>query len=200
MKTKMIRQFWSIVQTSGFLSSVSIPKLKSYNWSVDSMAHTIPLETNRFVLTWLCVYPADESTSKWQKMVHFMFGLAVFTANSLVFIVSISFFAKNVSIDLEEALFALIQMAGSGNILYVSIISYISRHKITTIFNSLSKIYESCKETLTFGFETKNIGILLAFCYTLFVVWLQAQKKIRYDFYSELIVKVKEHGRSTWSI
>lgn len=79
-----------------------------------------------------------------------MFGLTVFIANAIVFIVSLAFFIEYASIDMEEALFALIQLAGTGNILYVLLISYILRDKIIAVFESLSKIYEWSKNILKF--------------------------------------------------
>lgn len=104
-----------------------------------------PLETNRRILTWLCIYPVNENASEQHKILRSLFGIGVFVANLMVFIVSIVFLVKFASTDIEEALFSVIQLAGTGNILYVSIIIFIVRHKIVGLFKSLDKIYEERK-------------------------------------------------------
>lgn len=104
-----------------------------------------PLETNRLILTWLCVYPADKNVTEQYKTLRLLFGIGVFVANLLVFIASIVFLVKFASIDIEEALFTLIQLAGTLNILYVSVIIFVVRHKVVGLFKSLDKIYEQRK-------------------------------------------------------
>lgn len=104
-----------------------------------------PLETNRLILTWLCVYPADENATELHKILRLLFGIGVFVANLLVFIASIVFLVKFASIDIEEALFSVIQLAGTSNIIYVSVIIFVVRHKFVGLFKSLDKIYEQRK-------------------------------------------------------
>lgn len=58
---------------------------------------------------------------------------------------SLAYVLKFIFIDLEEGLWALFQFCGLTNMLYVMIISFISRYKIKSIFDSLSIIYDSSK-------------------------------------------------------
>lgn len=102
-----------------------------------------PLETNRFVLTLVHVYPADESVNKWRKGAYAFFGVFVILLNFSAFLMSGSFFLRHVSIDLEQALFALVQMPVSASLSYIALTTFLLRHKITAIFDRLSTIYES---------------------------------------------------------
>lgn len=102
-----------------------------------------PLETNRFVLTLVHVYPADESVNKWQKRAYAMFGVIVISLNLSAFLMGGSFFLKHQSIDLEQALFALVQMPATASLSYIALTTFFLRHRITAIFNRLSSIYES---------------------------------------------------------
>lgn len=97
----------------------------------------IVLETNRRVLTWLCIYPADENTSKWQKRAHIAFSAFVFAANIFVFGASCIYFYKYASADLATSLMALCQISAWFSVLYIGIITFLSRHKITAVIDSL---------------------------------------------------------------
>lgn len=105
----------------------------------------VPLETNRRILTWLCVYPADKNTSKWQKRGYAVFSAAVVFMNCFGFTVSSAFYLKFASTDPDEAIFAIIQMPASAYTIYISIATIILRQKITDIFQTLSTIYEMCR-------------------------------------------------------
>lgn len=103
----------------------------------------IALKSNRRVLTWLCIYPADENTSEWQKRAHVAFSVFVFGLNLFACGASAVYFIKYASDDLESSLLALSQMSGCINALYINIITFSSRHKITAVIDSLSDIYKS---------------------------------------------------------
>lgn len=106
----------------------------------------IPLPTNRRVLTWCCVYQNDDDqTDKYEKLLRRAFALSVFGMSMIGFVVSAAYFVKFVSIDFEESLFALLQMCGECNMVYISIIVFMLRHKISGIFKTISAIYDECK-------------------------------------------------------
>lgn len=104
-----------------------------------------PLETNRQVFNWLCVYPSDEETSKWIKFVHNM--NIILTLIILIAIVSVIliFFIKFVSVELGEALFAV---SYSCLLYLLIIIGFLLRCKVTTIFNQLTGIHDECEYQL----------------------------------------------------
>lgn len=104
-----------------------------------------PLLTNRRVLRWLCGYSASETDSEWIKLAYFILTLVIFLANSTSAISSAVFVWENVSIDLEESLYAVAQVCGSSAVTYVSILIFLLRHKITATINRLSEIYNESK-------------------------------------------------------
>ena len=106
------------------------------------MQKTEPLVTNRRVLTWLCVYPSERTTTKSQQLAYLAFSFIVFTGILSSLIASVAFFIKHVSTDLEVALYAVSQIAAAASILYAILMTYFQRRGIATIFQQLAAIYE----------------------------------------------------------
>lgn len=104
-----------------------------------------PLETNQLLLTWLYAFPPDESSIKWKRIVHFVFSSGVLIAHFLSVMAGGTFIFKFVSIDLEEAIFALFHTIAACNMFYQSIVIVLLRHKFTAIFKDLSTIYDKSK-------------------------------------------------------
>lgn len=102
----------------------------------------IPLKTNRHVLTWLCVFPPEEGTTKKKRIAHVVFSLTIFGINAGSFFVSLAYFMKYMSIDLEQSIFAIVQMLGEVNMTYISVITFILRDEVSATYKSLSKIYK----------------------------------------------------------
>lgn len=60
-------------------------------------------------------------------------------------IASAIFFLKFVSVDLNQSLYAMFQIAAYTNVTYIYIAAFLLRHKITAVFDSLTEIYEESK-------------------------------------------------------
>lgn len=104
-----------------------------------------PLETNKKVLTWLSICPLDKNANWNQKLVRIAFSF-VFIGNQVVaFAGSLTFFLKYVSVDLEQCLYALFQLAAEVSVMYMLTIAFVQRYKITALFDNLSKIYDASK-------------------------------------------------------
>lgn len=101
-----------------------------------------PLVTQQQVLTWLCIYPADKSTSKWLKRAYVIFSVAVVVANSLGLITSVAYVYKFISIDLESSLCSILQIVATLSTSYAYILFFTFRHKIVAFFINLSDIYK----------------------------------------------------------
>lgn len=104
-----------------------------------------PLETNERVLIWLCAFPIDKSTSKWEKCIYIIFTLCVIMTHLLSLIFSSVFIHQNVSINLEETLFSLFHTFSSASMLYQSIATVFLCHKLAAIFKTLANIYDASK-------------------------------------------------------
>lgn len=104
-----------------------------------------PLSTNQRVLRWLCICPATKNTSESIKWARVLFSWTIFTLNLFAFVLPVLFFVKFISTDLESCLYALFQIPTTGNIVYMTIIAFFLRHKITAVFENLSIIYAASK-------------------------------------------------------
>lgn len=105
-----------------------------------------PLVTNRRCLVWLCICPADEYTSRWQKLAYIIF--AMFVSSGLIggSAACLAFSWKFLSIDLGRAMFAFTFVAAEFTAIYMALVGVISmRRKIDTIFKNLSTIYKNSK-------------------------------------------------------
>lgn len=110
-----------------------------------------PLVTNRRVLTWFCMFPADANTSQWKMFVYFLITFVTVSCMTVNLIASIVFFFKFASSDVESALFGMFQICGSFSICYMFIAVYPSRHKVIAVFQRLTGIYRESKHSSEFN-------------------------------------------------
>lgn len=102
-----------------------------------------PLITSQRVLTWLCVCPADENTTKLERFSYILFTFTTFFVQIILLIGSIAYFLTFMRTDMKESLYSLSQIAGSSGIMYMMIAMFFRREKISSIFTKLSKLYEA---------------------------------------------------------
>lgn len=96
-----------------------------------------PLETNRRLLTWVSVIPADENTNIFMKFVYKISSLVIFATCFGVTIASVTYYLKLASTNLEKSLYSLAQIAAFSSMTYIIIVTFFIRNKIPTIFDSL---------------------------------------------------------------
>lgn len=104
-----------------------------------------PLETTKQVFTWLCIYCADYNSIS-ERITCILFTFSVFTFNACISIASVVFIVKNISIDLENSLTAVFQIAVFSGLLYVMTAAVLLRYRITALFGGLQTIYDQSKE------------------------------------------------------
>lgn len=105
-----------------------------------------PLVTNRQCLIWLRICPADEFTSRRQKLAYTIF--AVFVVIGLVcgLAGSLSSGWKFMSIDLGESVYAFVYSIALIIVLFMALVGQIVLpHKIVSIFDNLKAIYKACE-------------------------------------------------------
>lgn len=103
-----------------------------------------PLVTNRQCLVWLCICPADKSTSRWQKAAHAISAATALSGLIAGFASETAFAWKFISIDAGQAMYALTFMSGELAVFYMALVGMIfQRHKIDKIFINLSAIYKA---------------------------------------------------------
>lgn len=109
-----------------------------------------PLATNQRVMTWLCMRPADESTSKQSIAMHIAFIITVCTFEFCCLMSSGVFFVKFVRTEFEASLYGFFQVAGHTPTFVAIIVALAYRQRIAAIFTKLSEIYTARKYTLWF--------------------------------------------------
>lgn len=105
----------------------------------------VPLETNRRILLWMCVYQSDEIISWQKRWAHYGFTAFIMIGNFIAILFSLAFFIENVAKNFEESLFAVLQIFGPVSMIYITTIILILRQQITDIFKTISTIHETCE-------------------------------------------------------
>lgn len=147
----------------------------------------IPLKTNRLILTWLCVYQNDDMQSgKREQLMHCAFALSILCMHIIGFVASAAYFVKFFTIDFEESLFALLQMCGTANMIYITMITFMLRHQITDIFITISAIYAECEYHISLQEFRK-----LCFSFHFIFVILDAKT-------TEFRYLMRAHNKSEW--
>lgn len=104
-----------------------------------------PLITSRKCLVWLYVYPADESSSKWQKLAHATFATYIIVALIGVVAACYAFSWKFASIDLGKSVYAFMLVFDQFTAIYAVLAGFLLRHKFGKIFDNLTTIYQARK-------------------------------------------------------
>lgn len=104
-----------------------------------------PLVTNRRCLIWLYAYPADASTTRWQKLAHVAFAVFVLTVLIGHFASSFVFGWKYISIDVGKSVFAFMFCINEFFLISLMAAGMILLRKIGRIFDDLSTIYKASK-------------------------------------------------------
>lgn len=117
-----------------------VQKLKT----ISTHANMRPLATAQRIFSWFCIGPFDEpSTGKEIARVVFVVFLPISVVSCKVS--SVLFFFKYISTDLNGSIFALLQIAMYFGLIYTMVAVASSRRELLAIFDSLSKIYDACK-------------------------------------------------------
>lgn len=104
-----------------------------------------PLKTNKLVLTWFCVYPAEENESSIVTFARVLFSLGIVFGMVSAFIGSVVFFYRFILIDLESSLGALFQISAYLSTIYMIGVSAFMRRRLVAIIDELEMIYKASK-------------------------------------------------------
>lgn len=113
-----------------------------YYFKINSMR---PLSKPQIILSLFCVWSINEPICVWKKICCVFFSLTVFITNICGLIASAVFFHKFVSVNLEMSLYAIFPVFGFLISSYVIVFMCISRHKLATLFDKLTQIYDASK-------------------------------------------------------
>lgn len=121
------------------------------------------LSTTKSAMTWLCVYPANHSTSVWRKMAYKFFGGTLFVISFVGVAAHLAFILKFWSTDLEGSLFAFMSFIGNCGTVYTKLIAFPLQRRMHGIFVKLAEICDASMCEIDFGnFRRKFYGALYA--------------------------------------
>lgn len=118
--------------------------------NLNSLRAMEPMATARKVLTWLCIVPADEETTKFKKLIYIACTSALMVSTICGFLTSSAFIIKFMSTNLEDCLYALIQICATVGDTYMMLVAFILRHKIAALFDRLAAIYRASKKSVKY--------------------------------------------------
>lgn len=121
----------------------------------------VPLVANQRMMSWLRLYPDEETSSNTQKVARIVFSVINLTIILSGGVSSFIYFIEFMSIDLERSLFAILQFLLTSAVLYSHITAFVLRKQIPSLRKNLSKIYRDCKFFVEFHNEIIFGGILL---------------------------------------
>lgn len=100
-----------------------------------------PLETNRYILTWLCLYPSAEGTCASTIFAKRIVAGHFFVLTALALIGSCVFVHQHIIDDLERSLFGILQIAALTYVTYTQIFARFLRPKIISTIHQIRKFH-----------------------------------------------------------
>lgn len=104
-----------------------------------------PLVTNKRYLIWLCLHPPEKSAGFLNVLCYFLFTASVLAIIWIGVIVSLVYFFRILTTDIDFTLQPIFQICADFNMAYAVMVSFFSRHKMAGIISSLNAIYERSK-------------------------------------------------------
>lgn len=104
-----------------------------------------PFAMISLALTWLSIFPADDSTIKWKKIAYKLFGVCFIFWNLMTMITSMAFFQNFASQNLKSSLGTIYQISGGWGGFCGIIFLILSRHTLSRLFAYLTEICEARK-------------------------------------------------------
>lgn len=96
---------------------------------------------NRFMLIGIC---SSNSKNPFINFRNAALAVTCLLINFASILASLIFIKKNVKIDLENSLYAVLASSASTAICYMMIVTYFLRHELTDIFGAFQDIHDKC--------------------------------------------------------
>lgn len=106
------------------------------------------------MLTAIYLYPVIDVI--WTKIIYAIFGFLALGVIVSIIVMSVIFFLKFVSNDLETSLFALLQIFACSAIAYEYVCVFCMRYKLAALCDQLADIYKMRKKLANYRFCCSN--------------------------------------------
>lgn len=105
----------------------------------------------RQLLTWLLVCPAQEPMSRRQKAISILLILTIISVPICGLPIGLATILKYKSNELEKSLNTIFEAIALSSAVYIIVITFYQRKKITSMFDHLSEIYSSSEFKITYN-------------------------------------------------
>lgn len=120
-----------------------------------------PLELNRILFTWICICPADDSTSIWWRLGHKIFAFIVFTLNLTAATATLLFVLENQSENLKDDFFALAITVCFYAANVAMMLEYRYHDTIIEVFEHLDEVYDASMYRITVTIMNCASGLVI---------------------------------------
>lgn len=104
------------------------------------------LEKIRQILISTWILPTPETEKQWIIIRNFLFGCWCMLIGFAAALSSIIFIVKFIHGNLEDLLYALLQIATAGSEAYLCLLAFFLRKKFDEMFAKLQEVYDTCKQ------------------------------------------------------
>lgn len=128
--------------------------------------------THQRVFTMMCILPMADNTETWKKILIVLFGATVPLSVISGFLASVVYVSKYATVDLEESVKTVYQIAAYMNVSYTVTLALLRRNQILEVIKKFQSIYDASK-TLLVSFKVEYSAIF--HFYSNFSFFLQIQ-------------------------
>lgn len=100
------------------------------------------LEQNQYIFTWLSICQVKNESAKWKKHFRLIITSLIIITECLALLASSLFIYRFVESDLPNCLYALFQVAALFSAIYMWIVAFILRHRISKMFAKFQAVYQ----------------------------------------------------------
>lgn len=155
------------------------------------------LQFSRYLLTLLCICPAEDSSSKWILFRNRLFGILTGLHLLLAAIAAATASYKYLVVDFESAMYAFPECVAVSISNYTFIMGFIFRMEIRQMFDLLQAIYDTCESHLNIcnvQFSAVNVSIFRNF------ILIQTKTRIQSILWPRQIIVALRQLNFLWNI
>lgn len=161
-----------------FVSNLIWDAYPIFKFMLNWFSMMMPLDTNRRVLMWLCVWPSSQAIGTWKKIGYIVFALNVFGFTAIPVGLDVCLLRMSLRTgSLEISFQAIYQMSVSANTAYACLLIFMLRTKINGIFEKLIKLHDTRKHAFILSihgisFVLGEWNIWFAYCDVPLDIWI----------------------------
>lgn len=102
-----------------------------------------PLATTQLLLKWICILPVTKPIASWKSVARTMSVVMQVLVTIFAISAYYAFVVENIKTDLEDTLLTAMALITCSGLVYMMVVAFFTRHRVSTIFQELSIIYNA---------------------------------------------------------